>query len=47
LQDRFEKYEAGAVKLVSEEEIAQAKKDVARYSLEWRKRKRGCNEILD
>jgi hypothetical protein len=33
--------------LVSEEDIAQAKKDVAQYCLEWRKRKRECNEIID
>ena len=47
LKEQFDLYEAGAVKLVSEEDIAQAKKDVARYCLEWRRRKRECNEIVD
>ena len=47
LKEQFDLYEAGAIKLVSEEDITQAKKDVARYCFEWRKRKRDCNEIID
>jgi hypothetical protein len=35
------------VKLVSDEDISKAKKDVTRFCTEWRKRKRACNEILD
>lgn len=33
--------------MVSEEEIEKAKKDVARFCTEWRKRKRGCMDIVD
>lgn len=33
--------------MVSEEEIEKAKKDVAKYCTEWRKRKRGCMDIMD
>ena len=33
--------------MVSEAEIELAKKDVLRFSNEWRKRKRGCMDILD
>ena len=33
--------------MVSDEDITQAKKDVARFCTEWRKRKRECNEIVD
>ena len=43
----MENYEAGAIKLVSEGEIDQAKKDVSRFCNEWRKRKRACNEIIE
>jgi hypothetical protein len=32
---------------VSEADIEQAKKGVVRYLNEWRKRKRGCMEIID
>lgn len=35
------------MKLVSDEDITKAKKDVSRFCLEWRKRKRACNEIVD
>jgi hypothetical protein len=47
MRGRLENYEAGAIKLVSEGEIDQAKKDVARFCNEWRKRKRACNEIIE
>jgi hypothetical protein len=33
--------------MISEEEIEKAKKDVIRFGNEWRKRKRGCMEIVD
>ena len=47
MTENLEKYEAGAVKLVSEADIDKAKKDVTRFCNEWRKRKRACNEIID
>lgn len=47
LKEQFDLYEAGAIKLVSDEEINLAKKDVTRFCTEWRKRKRACNEIVD
>lgn len=33
--------------LVSEEEINAGKKDLTKYGNEWKKRKRGCMEIID
>lgn len=47
MRGRLENYEAGAIKLISEGEIDQAKKDVTRFCNEWRKRKRACNEIIE
>lgn len=44
---KLEKYEAGAVKLVSEEDIEKGRKEMGRYCQEWRKRKRACMEIID
>ncbi len=41
------KYESGSIQMISEEEIEKAKKDVIRFGNEWRKRKRGCMEIVD
>ena len=41
------KYEAGAIKMVSEADIEKSKKDGDRFGLEWRKRKRNCMEIID
>jgi hypothetical protein len=43
----LEKYEGGQVQMISEEDIDKARKDVARQHVEWRKRKRGCMEIID
>lgn len=44
---KLEKYEAGAVKLVSEDDIEKGKKEMVRQCQEWRKRKRACMEIVD
>jgi hypothetical protein len=33
------------MKMISEEEINEAKKDLIRYASEWKKRKRACMEM--
>ena len=42
---RTEKYEAGNIKMISEEEINESKKDLVKNGNEWRKRKRACMEM--
>lgn len=33
--------------MISEEEVNTAKKDLVKYGTEWKKRKRGCIDIMD
>lgn len=47
MRKRLEKYESGNVKMISEEEINLARKDLSKYGNEWKKRKRECNDMID
>jgi Leucine zipper with capping helix domain len=42
-----DKYKAGNVKMISEEEINETKMGLTKYINEWRKRKRGCMDIVE
>eukprot|EP00347_Sterkiella_histriomuscorum_P015648 403356227 len=44
---RIEKYEAGNVRMISEEEVNEAKQAMLKYGNEWKKRKRACMDIVD
>lgn len=45
MAEKISLYEAGTVKMISEEEINEAKRDVIKYGNEWKKRKRGCMDM--
>lgn len=47
MQKKNEVYEQGKAKMISEEDINKARQDLVKYANEWRKRKRGCMDILD
>jgi hypothetical protein len=47
MKTRVEVYEKGDVKMISEEEINEARKDLVKYGTEWRKRKRECMNMID
>ena len=40
-------YEDANFKMISEEEVNESKKDLLKYANEWKKRKRGCIDIID
>lgn len=47
MRERVQVYKDGDFKMISEEEVATAKKDLLKYGNEWKKRKRNCNDIID
>ena len=45
MRERLDAYEKGGVKMISEEEINEARKDVVKHGNEWKKRKRACMDM--
>ncbi|CDW90904.1 UNKNOWN [Stylonychia lemnae] len=45
IRTKTQKYEEGNIQMISEEEINEKKKDLLKYGIEWKKRKRACMEI--
>ncbi len=47
LESELLQFQAGDCPVITEEEINSWEQAVKKYFLEWRKRKRGCMDILD
>ena len=46
IRKKNEIYEQGNVRMISEEEVNKARKDLVRFGNEWKKRKRECMDIV-